>query len=1178
MYLSGIEIIGFKSFPNKTNVKFADGLTAIVGPNGCGKTNIVDAIRWVLGEQKSSILRSEIMENVIFNGTDSRKPIGLAEVSIFIENNKNVLPVEYTDVKVTRKLFRSGESQYLLNNTQCRLRDILDLFMDTGIGADTYSVIELKMVEAILNGKPEERRHLIEEASGVTRYKHQRKEASRKLSTVESDLLRVYDITAEVQKNVNSLSRQAAKTRRYNKLLEEMKQIELSLIYHEFDLIKNESSSLESEFEKIQNDRQTQEHELHQKETDISGMKGSLDEVEAEYDEALANENSLNNSISGKNKDKAVSEEKILSLQNAKERIIKEIEDSNTLQTELKSKIENTNGNLKSANEKLSAFSGELNDAKEQKEQAQFSVNSLRQKFNRANEELVNLQGKIESSKGAIERNISRHDNLSESIESGKIEIEKVKTEISDFDNKINEAQSNQTELIKNFDSAGNDFKLAQQKKSELESKLENKRIELADLKNELNRNQAAFEFISHIVDSDETTKFLTNSGEWKPSGEKLLLAEAIGADEQHRVAVDAALGEAVRYFVTNTMSEALDGIEKLKGSGKGKASFIVRELIPDLPAPGAVSDNDGIIGWLSEIVRVDDVLRNALRAILGKTLIVNNIDNALKVIKSGVAETIVTLDGELVRSKGIIRGGALTKTEGLTVGKKERIENLNNVILSLENKISEAEEILSSIKTQFDSIDLIALGELLRKADIDKNNNEQFISQLTLKKENAENNLKLFDNNISLFNEEIERLTVENESFKKEIEDTENRLLILNGELSALQEELNNAVNNLSEKTASLQEAEIKRARLEEEIKSLEKEITTFTEQINSLSDKDSRNQKEIESFDIKTEELKSHTIIIDGELGELQKSLDAAQTKREELHDKILSVQEMIQQHTNDLLSARKQYDRTIEHSHNLDIKLSEFRVRKSGLIQKASEDYSITLEQAEFEPDENFNIEESKNTITSLKEKLGSLGNVNFMALEEFEEQSQRLEFYTKQIHDLEESKKNLQESITEINETAIKKFNDTFELIKANFANLFKTLFGPEGEAELSLTEGDPLDADINIKAKPPGKKPHSIDMLSGGEKALTAIALLFSIYLVKPSPFCILDEVDAPLDDTNIDKFINLIREFSNNTQFIIVTHSKRTMEASDYLYGITMQEKGISKIVSVRLEQPKVTI
>lgn len=1167
MYLSGIEIIGFKSFPNKTNIKFADGLTAIVGPNGCGKTNIVDAIRWVLGEQKSSILRSEIMENVIFNGTDSRKPIGLAEVSILIENNKKVLPVEYTDVKVTRRLFRSGESQYLLNNTQCRLRDILDLFMDTGIGADTYSVIELKMVEAILNGKPEERRHLIEEASGVTRYKHQRKEATRKLSTVEADLLRVYDITAEVQKLVNSLSRQAAKTRRYNKLLEEMKNIELNLIYHEYDLIKNESSSLEIEFAKTQEDRQRQEHELHQKEQEISGMKTNLDSVESDYDEALANENALNNSISAKNKDKAVSEEKIQSHQSAKERILQEIEDSHSLQSEFKANIEKTNETLSIAKERLSDFVSVLNLASEQKEAAQKVVSDCRENYNRSNEELVNLQGKIDSANSAIERNNSRLGNISDSIESGKNDIEKVKSESSELDSQINDSKNNQKNLDLNFEEIGNNFKSAQEKKSSLENKLENTRTELVDLKNELNRNQAALEFISHIVDSDETTKFLINTNEWKPSGEKLLLAEAIGADEQHRIAVDAALGDAVRFFVTNTMSEALEGIDKLKASGKGKASFIVRELIPDVPAPENVPVNDGVIGWLSEIVRVDDVLRNAVRAILGKTLLIDNIDNALKVIKSGIADTIVTLEGELVRSKGIIRGGAITRTEGLTVGKKERFEILNKEIQNLENKILDVEENLSSIKNEYDSIDLLAIGEQLRKAEIDKNNNEQFISQLSLKKDNSENNLKLFENNIKLFVEEIERLKTENEGFTKEVVETENRLLILNEELIILQEELTKAETNLSEKRTSLQEAEIKRARLEEEIKSLEKEISTFESQVLSLIEKDIKNHSEISHFDSKTEELKSHTLSIDSELEELQKQLDEAQNRREELHDKIISIQEQIQQLTNDLLYARKLYDKTIETSHLLDVKLSEFRIRKSGLIQKAAEDYNIALEEAVYQLDESFDIEESKTTITSLKEKLSSLGNVNFMALEEYEEQSQRLQFYTKQIQDLEESKKNLQESITEINETAIKKFTDTFELIKSNFSNLFRTLFGPEGEAELILGEGDPLDAEINIKAKPPGKKPHSIDMLSGGEKALTAIALLFSIYLVKPSPFCILDEVDAPLDDTNIDKFINLIREFSNNTQFIIVTHSKRTMEASDYLYGITMQEKGISKIV-----------
>lgn len=1183
MYLSNLEIIGFKSFAQKTQFKFTEGMTALVGPNGCGKTNIVDALRWALGEQKTSVLRSDNMENVIFNGTNKRKPLGMAEVSLVIQNNKNVLPTEYNEVKITRRLFRNGESNYLLNNTKCRLRDITDLIMDTGMGPDSYSVIELKMVEAILSGKPEERRHLFEEAAGVTKYKIRRKEASRKLESVQSDLVRVEDIVQEVRKNVNSLSRQAAKTRRYNKLMDEHKELETDLLKHEYHKFNIDLEKYSDMLSALQRRRAESENEIRLNEETIQVLKNELSSLDEQYQHARDRESRIKSQIAQKTQDIAVFREKVSASGDNRERINKEL-------VEIADALEQNIKNTEAANEKIQVLNGskteadtKLNDLKEKRYEAASAVSDLREETNISNESLINLQNRLNSLK-AEQNRIERQKVIIENrIEESESEIEKLNQSIEGIDAKRGEG----FKLSKTFDEKiaveESALQLAQERQTILQNKIEAIQDKTTEKKSSLSRKTASLDFLKSLIDSGESAKFLINSEEWNPGADKILLAEAVGADEKFRVAVESCLGESAKYFVVDSRKDALSAFSMLKRKDKGKSAFISREDIPEIQAPTEIEikGNDfdkskslkenGIYGWASEITRVDDGLRNALRGILGKTAIVNNLDIALKTVNSGIADAAVTLDGELVNSKGVLKGGSTSGTEGLAVGKRERIDNLSDEIWRLNKEITTLADELRAVRGEYNAIDIRNLNEQVRRAEAEKNQHERGLSELEFRKEALNNNLGLHNSNLARFSEEIAELTQTLSNSDNEINEIEHQLLLAKEERQGRLNEVAKAEEQFRNWEEAARLAEMESVQQEAEISNLEKDLERYARRKSYYVKRTEDLNRELTQNDDNKSKLETDINKFEFELEEVKKDAGEAQSSREYLAEQKKMKAEEIDQHSEGLELSRKQFEKHTESIHQTDIKASELKTEMNHILTRAREGLEIELDILEFEPDDAFSIADSKASLSELKDKLRVIGNVNFMALEEYETQNQRLVFYEEQVKDLTESEKTLRETIEEINQTAEEKFYKTFDEVHRNFQHLFSKLFNGEGEASLKLGEGNPLETNIEIMAKPPNKKPNSIEALSSGEKTLTAIALLFAIYLVKPSPFCILDEVDAPLDDANIDKFLDLIRDFSKDTQFMIVSHNKRTMAAADTLYGITQQEEGVSKVVSVRL-------
>lgn len=1171
MYLSKLDIVGFKSFAQKTQLKFTGGISAIVGPNGCGKTNIVDAIRWVLGEQKTSVLRSDVMENVIFNGTRTRKPLSMAEVTLTIENTKNILPTEFSEVTITRRLFRSGESEYLLNRTKVRLRDIIDLFMDTGLGSDSYSVIELKMVEAILSGRAEERRQLFEEAAGIKKYKMRRKEAAKKLDSVMQDLTRVNDILEEVRKNVGSLSRQASKTRRYNSLMSEYKDLEIRLLDFHFESLRKNLDILQQSVGELNKSKIKQEFELDELEKSLTSLKLKYNDLDSRFVNIQNEENRLLKEIAENKREVAVATEKLLSIDNQKIRLSEEISEADKNVTdslvelgELSSLIEEKKKHRSILEEKLQAI-------REERDSILSSLADAKRIVDKANETVYSMQSTLNNYKSQSARLTERKSTLQKKIQGSFEESYKIQNQINEVENELGGCDQIRKELALELDEAEHLLNSEKERLMSLEASREKLKLKLAEKRNILGNKNSSLDFLKSLIDTNETAKHLIKSDAWSVSTEKIQLAEAIAVDDDYRLAVLSALNNIGDYFFVETRTEALKAISILANDKKGKTAIFSRDSIR---MESDLTTHSDKYKSLYEIIRAEDDVKLILKQILGNCIVVDSLDEALLAVSSDASlDLAIAKTGEMVHKSGFIFGGSFNKNDSGKLGKKEKMDGLRKEISALKEEISQLENELDELGDEIKSIDIASLNSAVRSAELKLKTHDQKKAQLELRLQALNQSLELLGESNARIEEEIEEITTETEKL------TENA--------NTLAESLENARRDQNDSIKKLKESESKLDSVNEKNRNIDVELAALRSEISSIENDHRKVSVNISNYKVKSQRLNEELLSSDAKkislsetistanelLLELEKSLASTSALKESLSFEKSSASEQITLYSDNLSFNRTEYDKIKESIHTKDIKISEILVQIKTIADRFAEEYQIIVDDRIIVLDENFNPENAKTTIVELKNKLSALGNVNFMALEEFEKESERLSFYENQVADLVKSEKTLKETIEEINRTAEKLFLDTFNKIHVNFKKLFQTLFGEDGEAELRINETNILETDIEIMAKPPNKRPNSIEQLSGGEKTLTAIALLFAIYLVKPSPFCILDEVDAPLDDANIEKFVKLIKEFSNETQFLIVSHNKKTMTAADTLYGVTMQEVGVSKTVSVALNQ-----
>ena len=1191
MFLSKLEIFGFKSFANKTVINFNRGITGIVGPNGCGKTNIVDAIRWVLGEQKTTTLRSDKMENVIFNGTREKKPMGMSEVSLTLVNDLGVLPTEYTEVTITRRIFRSGESEYLLNKNICRLKDITNLFMDTGIGANAYSVIELKMVETILSSKTEERRKLFEEAAGVNKYKLRRRLSLKKLDDVKIDLTRVNDIVSEVEKNVRSLERQSKRADQYTQNQTILRDKEIELSEREYALLHIRKQELLFKISEYSQNKDNIDIEIRKIENELIHYRDEINSIDAilqlkrnEISESTEHLHSTQKNIS-------VAEEKLKSLLNNNERLQKEI-------IEYQNQLEDTILNIDQFNEELIVLVNQLEDKSDEislneqkviEKREIFDVNRnerkeldkekfiLLREITEKENEAVNIKKEHDSYYLSIQRFNRRIQDSTNSIAKTVGFIEDLSIEKSETENKLKE--HGLLIVLREIEKDEMERKLNELKQKEVEEK-----TLLAGLKEKIEFLQT---LISNLEGISRGTKNLLINDVWTHKN-KNVFADVGNTQEKFRFAIEAALRTMLNNLLIESIEDLQNAVKYLHEEDLGKASFYLlnntpKENISILERiikfslkrkTKKISNEAGFIDWAINLVEAENMWQPYFIQALSNIVVTYDLKSAIELNNKYPFINFATLEGDFVQCNGIIEAGSLPKEDETIFGRRQLLDNLKKNLqkhevnlLKLKTMITETEEYISKIdlKNLSDTEKLIAndisnIEKQISQFEFEKNKaNEEITATQKEIQELAEKSIFL-DNHIIKINED---LVILNEKKKA----LDYRIAKHESELSILEDDYNNLVNIQNEN-------KLTHERFKGQIENIRNGIKRFQTNQSTLGLGIEKRSKDLVSNDSETAELNDKIAISKTDLDKINSARIILLEEEKGINDKLKIIKDEAALLEIQLNNLRHNRQNASDEVYSFEIKETETKLREENLVQQIKENYAIELNVKNFEDLESYNFEENTAEVQKLKEKIRNIGPVNLLAYSEFEEERKRLDFLHKQRDDLIDSEKDLIKTINEINDTAQKLFLDTFEQIRQNFNTIFQTLFDPADESDLILEENiDPLEGKIEIMAKPKGKRPTSIELLSGGEKTLTATALLFAIYLVKPSPFCILDEVDAPLDDANVDRFTKLIKEFSDKTQFIIVTHNKRTMESSETMYGVTMQEEGISKLVGVSFEE-----
>jgi chromosome segregation protein len=1191
LYLSGIEIFGFKSFAQKTQIKFNEGITAIVGPNGCGKTNIVDAIRWCLGEQKSGMLRSDKMENVIFNGTSSKKPMGMAEVSLSIHNTKGILPTEYTDITITRRIFRSGESEYLLNKNICRLKDITNLFMDTGIGANAYSVIELKMVETILSNKAEERRTMFEEAAGVKKYKHRRKLALRKLDEVKNDLTRINDIVTEVTKNVNSLQRQAKRADRYNKLTSNLRELEIDFSERELALFTRQMKELKKNKEEKLNIKSGFENDIAKISNQLGELKKNLLFSEKTLNDKRLEISAQTEKIYNLQNTISISEERKTSLKNNIDKYTNELED-------LKDQLNFTFETIEKSNEDTDLVSEEILKSRKRVDEFTIKLDEFKSQLDEKRDLQRSRSDSMLERSNVITNKENGLNNLVIALEEKNRVISKFNTKILELTNNvaktvgyIEDLTTEKENISESLQKSEETYLQKQEEKERLEKHLDDLKTKELELKGIINGVKDKIVFLQNLVENLEGfskgTKTLIENPDWSDN-EKVLLANVGHSSSEYRIAIEAALKSNLNNILIESLDDLKSGIEYLKKNEIGKASFYLlgyngqnrRGLINRLQNwktkrnAGKILDEGGVLGFASNFVETDSKWLPYFINLLVGVVIVDDLETAIKLSKKYYEFKFTTLDGDYLDCRGVVEGGSKPKVDDSLFGRKQLLEDLKKELPENELQHTELEELIGDVELKISSINLKDISEQGRMLINDLANIEKQIGQFEFEKKKA--------------NDEIESTHNEIKNVAAESNEIDNERIVVSEDLKKLLEQKQIADNELTDWEKAFNDFEINYNSMVEQFNDEKLQLERLQGNKRNLLNAVEQSQNNIERIK-KTIEVRNHDINVSNEeiLGaendiekanlELEKYTEVKESLRteeigiEEKHSGLRSKADELEKEQNDLRSKREMISEEI---HSSEMKLSELSLKSDNLADQIKETYSLSLKQKQFDDLDSYDFTGKNSEVHELKEKIRTLGPINLLAYSEFEEEKQRQEFLLKQRDDLLESERDIVKTIEEINITAQEKFLYTFENIKEHFVEIFRGLFNPGDEADLRLEENaDPLEAKIEIIAKPKGKRPTSIELLSGGEKTLTAIALLFAIYLVKPSPFCILDEIDAPLDDANIDRFTKILYDFSDHTQFIVVTHNKRTMESAQTMYGVTMQEEGISKLVSVMFNE-----
>ncbi len=1178
MYLKKLELLGFKSFPEKSSFLFTEGITCIVGPNGCGKTNLLDALRWVLGEQRTSLLRGSKMEEVIFSGTRTLKPLGMAEVSLQMENRNGILPSQYGELSIARRLFRSGDSEYLMNKVPCRLRDITDLFADTGLGSHAYAIIQQEMVDAILSDKAEERRFLFEEAAGITKYKQRKLAAERKLQATEQDLLRLQDILAEVTTRVNSLRRQVSKARRYQKISDELKAWDLynaSIAYSEFqgkkaDLLANikvtddERISLEAKLD-------TDYAELEEMRRSHTGMEKEINDVSSKIYQLSEEGHRLETDISVCREKKenlgksAIANRQEIGALNQRAEVIrldrseceKELEQTGRVLTKHQDRLDQALAAQRAADEAYLDFRSVADDENTR-------LLDLENRISSGRNDSANVEEQVDDLHQEMDRQNRRRSALIEEKGQRRQKIDSLRTRVDSMRSTIDQDQRDIRELEKRLEASLTETDRLRDKLSDTDSGYEAT----------LARKNLLAEMIEHYEGfGGGVVAVFDVAGRWVDiTG---TVADFVLPQSEFRTAIEAALGDSAQFILCQSQATAQEAIDYLRKEKAGRATFLILDKLPAEVSRPDLPRRPGITGWADALVNCDEKYRQVSSALLGRTVICDNSDTARNLVEElPVGFKAVTVGGEKYSNEGLVSGGA--SEEISLIGRKEEISALNNKLEELDCRMNDIKKNQAEASLKIGELRQ-SLSRLRDKLDNDKENLSEIsagIKEEQFKISAADEVITSIDQLIEQYSEKLEKLKHRQYSLSLDFDQLDREKNTVAGQVQSKKQHLDELETKAQKAAEEVNRRQVERVELESQKSQCESKLNHLDALLADIADNIGTKQEQIAEAEKLSGQLTEQIKVYETRLKEIFDERDRETSRRQQLRQDYHGSNEKISTIEKQIKERRRQKEEIGEKAHAVQISLTELNSRLEQLDERIRSEYELDINELEIEsPNPDYSPDQVRQHISELREKMKRMGVVNLLALEEFDEQKQRQEFLTSQLDDLIQAKGTLKTTISKINQTARTLFLETLEKARENFKQMYEELF-TGGEADVYLEDpSNPLESRLEIISRPRGKRPLTITQLSGGERALTAIALLFALYMVKPSPFCFLDEIDAPLDDVNVSRFLTIVKKFSQRTQFIIITHNKITMEAADTLYGVTMEEPGVSKVVSVRFKK-----
>lgn len=1179
MYLKSIEIQGFKSFANKITFEFHNGITGIVGPNGSGKSNVADAVRWVLGEQRIKQLRGASMQDVIFAGTELRKPQGFAYVAITLDNADHQLQIDYDEVTVSRRLYRSGESEYRINGNTCRLKDINELFYDTGIGKEGYSIIGQGQIDKILSGKPEERRELFDEAAGIVKFKRRKTIAQKKLEDEKQNLVRVSDILAELEKQVGPLARQSEAARKYLSLKEQLKTYDVNLFLMESEGIRTQLAEVEKRETIVSQDMQEANHETEEQkasydrleqelgvlETEISEKRESLSQAERQKGSLEGQINVLHEQINTERMNADHIHARIEAIQKEREEKQHQIEDYEHDSAGIRKQALESNQELQAAKERLQRDDEQIMLLDQRIETGKSSIiNGLNEKASLAAREqrYEAMLEQVQVRHSEVCQRLLRHKS-DESVQEELLQAERQK--LLHSKERIEELLAKQTECETEMELREQEIRRLTRGLNERQQEYQTATTRLESLRNLAERYEGYGNSIRRVMEVRDRVR-----------GIRGVVADLITTEREYETAIETALGGSIQNVVTDSEQTAKQLIEYLKKNKYGRVTFLP---LTSIGQRGGFSQPEvlrepGVIGLASDLVQVQPEYQVLAAYLLGRVVVAATIDHAIAVArKYKYSLRIVTLEGELLSAGGSMTGGAFRNSSNL-LGRKREIEELEAVC---KKALTQAERMQDELTMN----EGVLAGKREELEQIRKEHHQESLNQNTLRL-----NVSQIEEKREEIQDSARDLVRENQQLEeqiREIEKNRQRIAQDSRQLLLLSEQANQDVEQLCAQMEAARQAREKLAHELEEIRlraaGLGQQVDFVTENIRRVKAEMKRQEEELESLGTGTGDSERAIADKHRQIGEMEKAIEAAMNRKEKLAGELEALggqKEAKAREQKDIFQKREELTERIS---RLDKDLFRLQSQKEKLEEKLEShvnymwsEYELTFTTAEALKDPELTvISEVRLRIDELKSSIRALGNVNVNAIEDYKEISQRYEFMKTQHDDLVEAEQTLLQIIEELDTGMRRQFEEKFKEIRSEFDRVFKELFGG-GHGTLELMEGeDILEAGIQIIAQPPGKKLQNMMQLSGGEKALTAISLLFAIQNLKPSPFCLLDEIEAALDDSNVDRFAGYLHKLIKNTQFIVITHRRGTMVASDRLYGITMQEKGVSTLVSVNL-------